>query len=437
MRVYTLVRYLLGKRQDILQVAASSRAVWLGMVFVISAGFAREYDGEDLLHEPWHLALPLAASLLTSFLLFVLLETGFRRGSPECDESSSFFSRYRTFLGLYWMTAPLAWLYAVPVERFLDAADAVRTNLWLLGIVSVWRVLLMTRVVSVIYARSMAASFFLVMLFADSLALVVFWLTPLPILSVMGGIRLTESEQVIQATGLWVRILGTATWPIWLIGACTSAARNRGRLTRLRDLQSGQRQPQAISPWLWTLSALSVLIWIPILPFTQVEQINRRRVETDLRAGRVQEAIGYMSQRERSEFPPHWDPPPRIGYAETQPSLVDVLLHLERVAAKPWVQNVFREKLAFQSRAETWDYYGHAIKLGEMEDQQLVRYVELLRSLPEGRAMARYHQAEIQARLDPIEYGEAPEPLSENRRTSLEEILQLARDNGSEPQGQR
>jgi len=31
--------------------------------------FAREYDGEDLLHEPWHLLLPLVASLATSFIL--------------------------------------------------------------------------------------------------------------------------------------------------------------------------------------------------------------------------------------------------------------------------------------------------------------------------------------------------------------------------------
>ena len=35
------------------------------------------------------------------------------------------------------MTAPLAWLYAVPVERFLPAYEAVKANLFFLAVVSV------------------------------------------------------------------------------------------------------------------------------------------------------------------------------------------------------------------------------------------------------------------------------------------------------------
>ena len=65
MTISTLIRYLVGHRRAILEVAESKSAVWLGLLFVISAGFAREYDGVDLLHEPWHLALPLGASLAT------------------------------------------------------------------------------------------------------------------------------------------------------------------------------------------------------------------------------------------------------------------------------------------------------------------------------------------------------------------------------------
>ena len=190
MNVPTLIRYLFGSRRCLVEVYRCPSAIWLGLLFVISAGFAREYDGEDLLHEPWHLLLPLGASLLTSSLLFALLEVAFARGQGVRSKRPLW--KYRSFLGLYWMTAPLAWLYALPVERFLDAPDAVRVNLWLLGIVSVWRVALMTRVVSVIYGRSLLAAFFVVMLFADSVAMFVFWLTPLPIVSIMGGIRLTS-----------------------------------------------------------------------------------------------------------------------------------------------------------------------------------------------------------------------------------------------------
>ena len=57
------------------------------------------------------------------------------------------------------MTAPLAWIYAIPVERFLGAYEATQANLWMLGIVSVWRIVLMIRVVSVLFgARPRAAA---------------------------------------------------------------------------------------------------------------------------------------------------------------------------------------------------------------------------------------------------------------------------------------
>src|SRR5206468_2426101 len=99
--------------------------------FVLSAGLAREYDGEDLLAEPWHLAIPLGASLASSFLLFaVAYVVAVFRGAP-CEP---FYGRYLYFLGLFWMTAPLAWLYAIPYERFLSPVGAVQANLLTLGV---------------------------------------------------------------------------------------------------------------------------------------------------------------------------------------------------------------------------------------------------------------------------------------------------------------
>src|SRR5690349_21302235 len=77
----TLLAYLVGSRKAVLQVANSRTALWLGLLFVLSAGFAREYDGEDLWHEPWHLMLPLVASLGTSFVLYLIVYfAAFRRG---------------------------------------------------------------------------------------------------------------------------------------------------------------------------------------------------------------------------------------------------------------------------------------------------------------------------------------------------------------------
>jgi hypothetical protein len=187
---------------------------------------------------------------------------------------------------------------------------------------------------------------------------------------------------------------------------------------------------------LWVLSTASIFVWTAFLPYTQSEQVNRRRVEADLRKGRIAESIQFMSQRERSDFPPHWDPPPRTAYGETEPSIVEVLLHLDQLDAAPWVQDLFREKLAVQASADPWNYYGHAIRLSDLDDQQLAHYAKILNSLPEGPAMARYHETEIQVLLDPQTYGEEPYPagqgMSAERRSSLNAILSLIPDDPSQ-----
>ena len=44
-----------------------------------------------------------------------------------------------TFVGL---TSPLAWLYAIPVERMASMDFAISANMWFLAIVALWRVAL-------------------------------------------------------------------------------------------------------------------------------------------------------------------------------------------------------------------------------------------------------------------------------------------------------
>ncbi len=90
--------YLVGNRAAIYAIASTPALLWVGLLLVISSGFAREYDGEDLLHEPWHVAIPVGASLVTSFLLFCLCELHSRGRRVPRD---GFWSRYRVFLTLY------------------------------------------------------------------------------------------------------------------------------------------------------------------------------------------------------------------------------------------------------------------------------------------------------------------------------------------------
>ena len=49
MTIRTWLLFLIGNRQAILELAADRRALWVGLLFVLSAGFAREYDARSSL----------------------------------------------------------------------------------------------------------------------------------------------------------------------------------------------------------------------------------------------------------------------------------------------------------------------------------------------------------------------------------------------------
>ena len=138
MRIKTLFAYLVGRRQAILEIASDRRSLYVAGPLVLSAGLARNYDQASLRDEPWRLLGPFAASLVISGLLFVAVFAFARRkGMPDPGIGGA----YLSFLALYWMTAPMAWLYGIPYEAFLSPAHAIRANLWTLAVVSLcaWR----------------------------------------------------------------------------------------------------------------------------------------------------------------------------------------------------------------------------------------------------------------------------------------------------------
>jgi hypothetical protein len=445
----TLPRYLLGDRQSILEIAGCRGALLLGGLFVLSAGFAREYDGEDLLAEPWHVLLPLAASLGTSLLLGGLL---YGVAWMRTEHPLGFGTFYRSFLALYWMTAPLAWLYAVPYERFLSPADAVRANQWTLGVVSLWRVLLITRASSVLLGgptidpdranvpwlflnrvwaamltRQFWAMLFPVLLFADVLVLVVLYFTPFPIINFMGGIRLTESERLIQRTVMTVGKWGLGTLPIWLVGTMIVASIRTQWAPIVDSSATGGR----VSVGTWLLAVGSLAIWALILPRTQPEQQLRFRTERLLRSDRIAEGLAEMSAHERDDYPPHWDPPPRLSYGEGDPHLADIMEVLPGPLTAPWVREAFLEKLVALFHDEHHAYY----LLRDSEDPTFDRYLAVLHRLPEGRRVARQICDAIvgwgYGRHSPNEitkddYEKAADGMAETQRDRYESLLDLS-----------
>jgi hypothetical protein len=420
MRLRTLFLYLIGSREAILEIARSRHALWIGALFVLSAGFAREYDQEDLLHEPWYLLIPFGASLLTATLLFTLaygLVPGKRKGWP------SDWVAYVPFLTLFWMTAPLAWLYAIPYERFLSPMSATQANLITLGVVASWRVYLMARVLQVIMGYRVILSFFPPLLLGSLILLISSFFQSVSLVNIMSGVR--ESEEVLFLRTLhgWVCFLSGLVFPL-----CGAYVLVDGRsFVSVWNQEANGDPHQPFSSSLASVAVGSVLVWACILPWTQPEQVLRRQVETALAAGRIEEAVAVMNAHDRADFPPQWDPPPRYdarwlsGYNDL---LWDVL---EVVTANPQASWVRAEYMAKVGKASPQRIM-HEVRYGpsgkESRSEQIPRILARL-TVPERESVyanwskfshSEEHKDELRRFLK-LKHGEERQPKDEKSPT--------------------
>ncbi|APZ92021.1 hypothetical protein [Fuerstiella marisgermanici] len=416
----TVVQFLCGRHDAILKLAACPMLLPVSGVLVLSAAFAREYDGEDLLRDPWHLLIPHAASLLTSLLLYCLVRLPAVRSKAML---AVFVREYPVFLGLFWMTAPLAWIYAVPVERWLSPGDAMRVNLMMLGVVSIWRVALITRVISVVYkAESIGPVLITVLLFGDAVMLLAISYVPVPILHFMGGVRLTDTESVLQSTTLLLQLVGFPGLVI-LFGMYLFLLPPVPVMTGPVVLPTAR-----LSRGVWVVSVVAVVGWFAVLPFTQPPQQLRRQVESDLRADQIEQAIQLMSAHTPTDFPPHWSPPPHIALPKPHPPITDVMavIAARKIDVAPWVREVFLEKFR-RELAAVFDYYFSP------DHSKALPYLEVIAELPlhdwyEGND-GHYEGVATDIRQMAANKDEPP---TEEIRILLEQILQSLPDANDE-----
>ena len=333
------------------------------------------------MHGPWYLIIPLAASLISSFLLFCVLYVPSRIAGTT---GLPFFGTYRAFLGLFWMTAPLAWLYAIPYERLFDPVSAVYANVWTLALVSIWRVMLMVRVAIVLFSLSPWAAFFRVIAYADTVALVAINFLPFPIIEIMGGVRVSEKEQPVRSAAQFFACWGGCSLAVWWLLAIIAGPWKPAWAAKPADSDALRPADRGTTPVTWPMRILAVLslaFWIPILPFTQREQQVRWRVESAFREGRFRDALTEMSAHELDDFPPQWEPPPRFLKGDPPARVLDIWDEILRNDPAPWVRqhylarfNDFVERQAFR-----WD------------DEKVAK---LLNQMPEGAALLRKWAAE-------------------------------------------
>lgn len=130
----------------------------------------------------------------------------------------------------------------------------------------------------------------------------------------MGGLRQTPSEQVIVSTSILVFVGGGLLLPLLILLFLLFLVRTHQDGIAWIPHELPAARDRSVHPALWAVAAASILVWLPILPFTQAEQQRRSKVERLVFERRLEDALATMSQFERSDFPPHWEPPPWSRY---------------------------------------------------------------------------------------------------------------------------
>src|SRR5208283_4264706 len=143
----------------------------------------------------------------------------------------------------------------------------------------------------------------------------------------------SQVQSVVVEAGIFL-IVGLI--PVALLTARKS---NVVRPPPLPEASEGEQSQQ-----LRRLAWASLLVWVIILPFTQREQLLRTSVERAFREGRIADALAVMSAHQLSDFPPYWQPPPRLESQQFAPKPLDIMEVISYSAPAPWVRAVYVEK---------------------------------------------------------------------------------------------
>ncbi|MEW6302456.1 MAG: hypothetical protein AB1705_03235 [Verrucomicrobiota bacterium] len=368
MNALTIVRYLLGQPAAIREVASSKAALGTGLCLVLLTGIPRNYDQTFLLETPMWLIGPLLFSIFSGMFVFLVVYLVFIRPNRSVDVPSPYFEdQCHSFMGLFWLTAPIAWLYAIPVERFLDSYRAAQCNLALLAIVSLWRVLLLARVLSVVqevrYLR--ALGWVLLPACAEVMAVATFGGGfGRRILAGMSGMVHSPEEYLL------IRALNIATdGALWLGGLSIVALlvwRLKHKVQLFPSMQGGRL------PWLTLLVAATLWIAAALKPQQELRRFSV--IDGFVKHGQYREAVDYLSRYHRNDFGPVKRLPPdpyEMVVWEHLPGLFSVMNGTEA----PWVRQLYLDylEITFQHSLPHWGADG------------LIQIIDSLGRIPEGR----------------------------------------------------
>jgi hypothetical protein len=334
----TLVRFQFGQATAIRMVAQNSAALPFAIVLVLLTAIARNYDQSFIMESPMWLLGPLVFSFFSGSFLCLLVHKGFTERHFPKESKPDDNRQWIRFMTLFWMTAPIAWLYAIPVERFLGSYQAAQANITLLAIVSLWRVLLMSRILSVLNQTPFVRALLWVLLGASIEVIIVGFFGmnfSRRIMAAMGGMRNSPEEDFVSAA------IGNAWGGAWITLFVTLVAiavwRYRGETIPFPARTFGK------APWVALLIVSG--LWVGVAWPEQIKQRrfieHRQMLSKELYA----DALTYLNQHERNFFP-------ATKRIEPSPYEYDVWNDLPPTIAlmtsntAPWIREMYLDSLS-------------------------------------------------------------------------------------------
>jgi hypothetical protein len=337
MTTKTILQFQFGNAVAIRRVAESKSALWVGMILVLLTAIARSYDQTFILEKPlFWLFGPLLFSIGSATFVFCFIYLVFIR--PHISKPKpGFASEYLSFIGLFWMTAPIAWLYALPVERFLGTYQAAQANLTLLGIVALWRVLLLARVFSVVQQTAFWRTFLWVLIPA-SIEVILLYIFggafAKAIAAGMGGMRNSpEEELLLDAMSFSAN---NAFWIVIIAIVLAVIFRKHQPLQSFPARTSGR----------FPAFGLAVLasFWVAVAIYPQIQVSRNYHVEQLMEAEKYKEALQFLSKHQEDDFASARQLPPKPFEYELFEKLPKIFETMDGTE-EPWVRKMYLERL--------------------------------------------------------------------------------------------
>lgn len=404
----TIFAYQFGNVEAIRELARNKAAFPTGIILVLLTAVARNYDQAFILETPLWLFGPLLFSFITGSFIFAIIYSGFMvRHQPHAEPGvredmelphPKWYhfvpwrgytpipgSQWRSFMGLFWMTAPIAWLYAIPVERFLDFEGSARANLVLLTLVALWRVLLLARIISVVQGIHFVRSLGWVLLPAsiEVLALSSMGMFFGTIIT-MGGMQNAAPEH-----RLWYTAAEIALWGAIIIALVTVIFLNVYKC-RQPVMPYPTPGPGQIS---WSPLVIMTLAWSAVAVVPQQELERNHTFEKLIHNRDYRGALDYLMQYQPTDFSPSRRIPPdpyQPGINHRQMFFRDFpqIFRLLDIATPEWIRQRYLDYFEFVLTRHRHYHFGL--------DNTLAIF-KALETLPEGKDWVRRNCSQLKS----------------------------------------